>query len=99
MKGELDALELVGDETDDPEERAGAVANPRSVLSEEDRAALRAILGDDVRFDEPMRRHTTLKIGGPADALAEPSSLAAVRDLVRLCARRGISVIPVGAGS
>jgi UDP-N-acetylmuramate dehydrogenase len=94
-----DALELVGDETDDPEERGGAVANPRSVLSDDDRATLHALLGEDVRFDEPMRRHTTLKIGGPADALAEPSSLAATRDLVRACAQRGIAIIPVGAGS
>jgi UDP-N-acetylmuramate dehydrogenase len=96
---ELDALDLAGDETDDVEEAGAAVANPRSVLSDDDRAALRAILDGDVRFDEPMRRHTTLKIGGPADALAEPSSLAQTRDLVRLCAQRGLSLIPVGAGS
>jgi UDP-N-acetylmuramate dehydrogenase len=100
MKGEIDDLLLVGDDADDPEERGGAVDNVRSVLREDDRAALTAACGgDDIRFDEPMRRHCTLKLGGPADAFAEPSSLAAVRDLVRLCAAREIPLTPVGAGS
>lgn len=68
-------------------------------LGPDDRAALAAILGDDVRFDEPMRRHTTLKIGGPADAYAEPSTVAQVAELVRLCVARRIPITPVGGGS
>jgi UDP-N-acetylmuramate dehydrogenase len=97
---DVDELTLVGDDLEAAvPERAGAVANPRSILDDGARAALRELLGDEVRFDEPLRRHTTLKIGGPADALAEPSSLAAIRDLVRLCAARRIPVTPIGAGS
>ena len=34
-----------------------------------------------VRLYEPMRRHTTLKIGGPADALVEPATPAEVTAL------------------
>jgi UDP-N-acetylmuramate dehydrogenase len=96
----VDALELVGDDLEDATpEPGGAVANPRSVIDADARAALGALLGDDLRFDEPMRRHTTLKLGGPADALAEPSSLASVRELIRLCRARRIPVVPIGAGS
>jgi len=71
----------------------------RSVLSDADRAALLELLGEDVRFDEPMRRHTTLKIGGPADAYVSPSSVGAVGELIQLCSARTIPVTPVGGGS
>ena len=40
-----------------------------SSLTDADRAALRAAVRGEVRFDEPMARHTTLRIGGPVDAL------------------------------
>ncbi|MCB9559366.1 MAG: UDP-N-acetylmuramate dehydrogenase [Kofleriaceae bacterium] len=46
-----------------------------------------------------MRRHTTLKIGGPADALAEPASVEATRALAALCVARGLAMTPIGAGS
>ena len=36
------------------------------------REALRACLGDAVAFDVPMARHTSLRVGGPAAALASP---------------------------
>lgn len=94
----IDALELTGDDIVGEAEGGEAVANPRSVLTADDRGELRALLGADVRFDEPMRRHTTLKLGGPADALAEPSSVEAVRALIALCAGR-FTLTPIGAGS
>ena len=84
----VDVVELIGDEPAETGE-AGAVANPRSLLGAAEREALRALLGDGVRFDEPMRRHTTLKIGGPADAFAEPARAAELAALARWCAMRG----------
>lgn len=95
-----DGLELVGDEIEAREAEAGGApaSNPRSRLDEAARAAIREIV-PEVRFDEPMRRHTTLKIGGPADALAEPSRVESLIALVQWCAARGIPVTPVGAGS
>ncbi|HMG22895.1 MAG TPA: UDP-N-acetylmuramate dehydrogenase, partial [Kofleriaceae bacterium] len=76
-----------------------AVANPRSLLDPAARRALRALLGEGVRFDEPMRRHTTLKIGGPADAFAEPATAAEVAALARWCAAAGVPITVVGGGS
>ncbi len=89
-------VQLIGDE-----EAGGtgdAVDNPRSILDAAARVELTALLGEGVRFDEPMRRHTTLKIGGPADAFAEPASAAEVAALVRWRAGR-VPITVVGGGS
>ena len=37
------------------------------------RVDLENALGDGIRFDVPMARCTSLRIGGPADALAKPA--------------------------
>src|SRR5512138_311733 len=92
-----DDVELIGDEELD--EGGSAVANPRSIVDEQRRAALRRLLGDGVRFDEPMRRHTTLKIGGPADAFAQPATIAQMSTLARWCADEKLPVTVVGGGS
>src|SRR5262245_7480097 len=94
----VDDVELVGDAPLGTGE-TGGVLNPRSILSDGHREALRAMLGDGVRFDEPMRRHTTLKIGGPADACAEPRAAAEAGVLARWCAAERIPLTVVGGGS
>lgn len=70
-----------------------------SLLDAADRRALEAMCGDGVRFDEPMSRHTTLKVGGPADAWCAPSSVEALCEVVRYCAGRRIPITAVGGGS
>jgi UDP-N-acetylmuramate dehydrogenase len=57
--------------------KTGMRKSNRGVLEE----IVRGISGA-VRFDEPLSRHTSLRIGGPADVLAEPESLADLRELV-----------------
>ena len=47
------------------------------MLTDAQRAAIAEIAGD-VRFDEPMSRHTTLRIGGPVDAWVAPASVDAL---------------------
>ena len=97
---DLDDVELIGDEpTGGGDDAPAAPPNPRALLDDAARADLRALLGDGVRFDEPMRRHTTLKIGGPADAFAQPASAAEVGALARWCAARGLPLTVVGGGS
>jgi UDP-N-acetylmuramate dehydrogenase len=70
-------------------------------FSHEQRQALLTALGDEgeVRFDEPMARHTTLRIGGPADAWVAPATVAAVQRVRRLCAEAGLPCRALGAGS
>jgi UDP-N-acetylmuramate dehydrogenase len=90
---------LIGDEEPDAGTDVASVANPRSIVDADQRAELRARFGDDLRFDEPMRRHTTARMGGPADVFAMPSSAERLIALVRWCAGAGVPVTVVGGGS
>jgi len=37
-----------------------------------------------ILFDEPMKEHTTFKIGGPADLFIRPRSISALEEVVEL---------------
>lgn len=69
------------------------------MLSDDDRRLLAELAGDRVRFDEPMSRRTTLKIGGPADAMFLPESVDELQAVIRACAERGIPMLAIGSGS
>jgi UDP-N-acetylmuramate dehydrogenase len=52
------------------------------------------------KFDEPLRRYTAWKIGGPADALLEPSSAdELIRALSKAREHGGIPVTVLGGGT
>ena len=55
-------------------------------------------MGERVRFDEPTSRYTSLRVGGPADALARPSTRAEVAAVVALCREHGESWTVLGNG-
>ena len=61
--------------------------------------ALRARFGSHVRFGEPMSRHTSFRIGGPADAWVEVESVAELSDLLALGERSGRRVFALGGGT
>jgi UDP-N-acetylmuramate dehydrogenase len=71
----------------------------RSILKDQHREALRSLLLGEVVFDEPMRRRTTLRIGGPADALCTPTTIEALAAVLRLAAEQEWPVLAVGGGS
>lgn len=52
-----------------------------------------------LRFDEPMARHTSYRIGGPASVWAEPADLSSLAQLVRALERDGMDWTVVGKGS
>ncbi|MEZ4449522.1 MAG: UDP-N-acetylmuramate dehydrogenase [Nannocystaceae bacterium] len=60
-----------------------------------------AAAGDDLELaaDEPMARHTTLRLGGPADLWARPRSLAALQRLLARASARSIPTTFVGSGT
>jgi UDP-N-acetylmuramate dehydrogenase len=62
-------------------------------------AGLSAAGGGELRFAEPMSRHTTLRIGGPADAWYAPASIPELARALEHCAAHGIPVTAVGGGS
>lgn len=59
---------------------------------------LAASVRGSVLFDEPMSRHTSFRIGGPADLLASPSDRDDLRSLLRAAAGR-VPYIIIGNGS
>ena len=51
------------------------------------------------RADEPLSRHTTIKVGGPARVWVEPNSPDELSEFLRLNARVGAPLYVLGAGS
>lgn len=56
-------------------------------------------LGLAPRVQEPLSRHCTWRIGGPADILVEPASWREVASLVRCSHENGIPAVIIGKGS
>jgi len=54
---------------------------------------------DILKADEPLADHTWLKVGGPAQYLAEPESVDQLQALVTLCHEQEISLHLMGGGS
>lgn len=52
-----------------------------------------------VLFDEPMYRHTTFKIGGPAPVFFEPENNESVLYVLKECRKNGIPFFILGGGS
>lgn len=68
-------------------------------LSAADKRWLVQDFGPQVRFEEPMSRHTYMRVGGPAEALVTPLDRKGLEHLVRGCAVRGLPWMVVGGGS
>ena len=51
------------------------------------------------KFDEPLRRYTAWKIGGPADALLEPIGAADLIEAAEIAREHGVSVTILGGGT
>ncbi len=52
-----------------------------------------------VMFDEPMARHTTWRVGGPADIFAVPTNALQVQQLMAVARDSAIPWIAIGRGS
>ena len=62
--------------------------------------ALRGIAREDqILIDEPMSRHTTFRVGGPADVLFLPESAEQVRDALAAARSAGVPALVIGNGS
>lgn len=61
--------------------------------------ALVAALGDRARPDEPLARHTSLRVGGPADLLVTPETDDELALIVRTASSAGVRVTVLGGGS
>jgi len=53
----------------------------------------------EIRVDEPMSRHTTLRLGGPVDLWVAPASVEALRRIRRRCFALNVPNRAFGSGS
>ncbi len=61
---------------------------------------LTRIVGDDaIRMDEPMKMHTTFRIGGPADIFVTPPDAKRLKEAVECCKAFNIPWMIIGNGS
>jgi UDP-N-acetylmuramate--alanine ligase len=62
---------------------------------------LRTTVGEsgEVRLYEPLSKHTTLRVGGPAQFWVEPYSEKAFADLIRFCRDENLPLFAMGRGS
>lgn len=63
--------------------------------------ALLSAMGDPARVlrDEPMDRHTSFRIGGPADVMVLAESAGEIADTLRVCRDHGVPVTVIGNGT
>ena len=62
---------------------------------------LKEIVGEqgDVRLYEPLSKHTTLRVGGPAQFWVEPRNEASFAELIRFCRFENLPLFVIGRGS
>ncbi len=62
---------------------------------------LREIVGEEgeVRLYEPLAKHTTLRVGGPAQFWVEPRDERAFAEIIRLCRQENLALFVMGRGS
>jgi UDP-N-acetylmuramate--alanine ligase len=62
---------------------------------------LKEIVGSEgeVRLSEPLAKHTTLRVGGPAQFWVEPRTEEALAKLIRFCRRENLPLFVIGRGS
>lgn len=53
----------------------------------------------DIEIDEPMKNHTSFKVGGPVDILATPEDFKQVIDAIKLCKEKNVPYYIIGNGS
>ncbi|MFD3155740.1 UDP-N-acetylmuramate dehydrogenase [Haloimpatiens sp. FM7330] len=54
---------------------------------------------EDILIDEPMKKHTSFKVGGPCDILVTPKNCEQIVELIRTCIKQKIPYYIIGNGS
>jgi len=67
--------------------------------STEWRSALKKIAGLRVKWNEPLSRHTSFKIGGPADAMVWAETREQLQAVVKVVRDHGVRLLTLGRGS
>ena len=54
---------------------------------------------DSVKVDEPMKKHISFKVGGPADFLVKPKTEKELMEVIKLVKKENIPFLVIGNGS
>ena len=53
----------------------------------------------NIKVDEPMKNHTSFKVGGPADILITPEDIEQIQAVIKICKENGVRYYLIGNGS
>jgi UDP-N-acetylmuramate dehydrogenase len=70
-----------------------------TVLDTNSKNWLKDFFGEDVLFDELMSKHTSLRVGGPADSFVSPKDRHQLVELIGWACDRNIPYLVVGEGT
>ena len=62
--------------------------------------SIREVLSpQQIFFEEPMKKHTTFRVGGAADVLVKPTSISEVEAVIQWCEAQAVPFYIIGNGS
>ncbi|NMB32784.1 MAG: UDP-N-acetylmuramate dehydrogenase [Clostridium sp.] len=53
----------------------------------------------NIKVDEPMRKHTSFRVGGPADVLVTPVTISQLSEILKLCRDNNVPAFVMGNGT
>ena len=68
-------------------------------IDSESKQYLISFLGSNVKFDEPMSKHTSFRVGGPAKIFATPDSIPDMQNLIKWAIEKKWPYMIIGAGT
>jgi UDP-N-acetylmuramate dehydrogenase len=68
-------------------------------IDEDAKKWLQTLLEDSVYFNEPMSRHTSFHVGGPADVFAIPKNFGVLKELIQGLRQRNLKFLIIGFGT
>ena len=54
---------------------------------------------DRIKYNEPMSKYTTMKVGGPCDSIVFPESINEIKEIINYCKEESIKYYVIGNGS
>jgi len=54
---------------------------------------------DKIRYNEPMSKHTTMRVGGPVDIMVLPNTIEEITDVINYAKENNIPIKVIGNGS
>ena len=54
---------------------------------------------EQIYLNEPMSKHTSFKIGGPADIFVKPKNIDELKNIIKIAKEKNIQLAVIGNGS